>query len=333
MNELQIVVEQKQGVISTNFEDIKKELSAQMQVYKELEVTETNKPERKRDIATLRKMAKAVNEKKTEVRNEFMRPYTSFENNVKELIEIIQEPVTIIDNQVKEFEDKQRKNKILEIKESFEDMIANYPKLIDDIGIAEIYDDRWESATATMKSVKEEMTAKLDEINTGVIVISSMVSDKTKEALEGYLVDFDLARAVASINSFEEYKKKIIAQQEEKQRKDKEAEEERQRLAREREVERIKENAIREARAEVLKEEQAKAEIERIKAEAEQKAREEEETKTMAKEQAEREAMSAKKSMGGTEMITYKIIATPEEFGMVEMYLNSIGVEFLKGEF
>ena len=53
----------------------------------------------------------------------------------------------------------------------------------------------------------------------------------------------------------------------------------------------------------------------------------------MAKEQAEREAMSAKKSMGGTEMITYKIIATPEEFGMVEMYLNSIGVEFLKGEF
>ena len=83
-------------------------------------------------------------------------------------------------------------------------------------------------------------------INTGVTVISSMVSDKTKEALEGYLVDFDLARAVASINSFEEYKKKIIAQQEEKQRKDKEAEEERQRLAREREVERIKENAIRE---------------------------------------------------------------------------------------
>ena len=60
-----------------------------MQVYKELEVTETNKPERKRDIATLRKMAKAVNEKKTEVRNEFMRPYTAFENNVKELIEII----------------------------------------------------------------------------------------------------------------------------------------------------------------------------------------------------------------------------------------------------
>ena len=57
--------------------------------------------ERKKDVATLRKIAKSVNEKKVEAKNEFMRPYTVFENNVKELIEIINEPISIIDNQVK----------------------------------------------------------------------------------------------------------------------------------------------------------------------------------------------------------------------------------------
>ena len=55
MEELKIVVNQELGVISTNFEEIKKSLSTRMEVYKSLEVTEENKTERKKDIATLRR--------------------------------------------------------------------------------------------------------------------------------------------------------------------------------------------------------------------------------------------------------------------------------------
>ena len=63
MNELQIVVNQQQGTITTNFDEVKETLTEQMAIYKELEVTEENKTERKKDIATLRKMIKAVNSK------------------------------------------------------------------------------------------------------------------------------------------------------------------------------------------------------------------------------------------------------------------------------
>lgn len=322
MNDLQIIVSQKQGVISTNFEDIKKELSTQMEIYKELEVTEVNKVERKRDIATLRKMAKAVNDKKVEVKNEFLKPYTVFENNVKQLIEIINEPIGIIDNQVKEFEEKQRLQKQEDINSAFDTIICEYPTLIDEIGLVVIYDNRWENATASMKSVKDEMTAKLNTIRDNVALISSMVSDKTEEALRLFWGDLNVAEAVGMINRYEAQKREIQARLEEQQRKDKEAEEERQRLSRDRELEREKQKVRDEEMARIREEERIRNE-ERIKAQAEQQAR----------EQAEREAMSAKKSEGETEMVTYKIIATSEEFGMVEMYLDSIGVEYLKGEF
>jgi len=333
MNELQILVNQQPGAITTNFEDIKNTLSDQMQIYKELSVTEENKTERKKDVTTLRKMAKAVNDKKVEVKNEFLKPYASFEENVKKLIEIINEPIGIIDNQIKDFEEAQRVQKQEEIRKVFEVIITEYPTLKDEIGLVVLYDNRWENATTSIKSVKDDITAKLNSIRNNVALISSMVSDKTEEALKLFWGDLDITKAMGMITRYEAQNKEFADRMIEQQRKDKEAEEEHQRLSRELELERIKENAIKEARAEVLREEQAKAELERIKADAEQKAREEEETKTRAKQQAEQEAMPAKKAVGNTEMVTYKLIATPEEFEMIEMYLDSIGVEFLKGEF
>ena len=63
MDELKIVINQELGTISTNFEEVKEALTDQMKVYEELKVSESNKPERKKDIATLRKIIKAVTEK------------------------------------------------------------------------------------------------------------------------------------------------------------------------------------------------------------------------------------------------------------------------------
>ena len=108
MNELQIQINQKPGVISTNFEEIKAELSTQMQVYKELEVTEANKPERKKDVATLRKIIKSLNDKRVGIKKDCLKPYDVFEKQVTELVAIINGPITIIDNQVKDFEENQR---------------------------------------------------------------------------------------------------------------------------------------------------------------------------------------------------------------------------------
>lgn len=331
MNDLQIVVDLKPGMISTNFIDIKKSLSTQMQVYKELEVTEENKPERKKDVATLRKMQKSITEKKSEVRNKCLEPYEEFNKLANELAEIINEPIQIIDNQVKEFEDKQRLAKIAEIMKIYSELIGD---LADNLPIDKIYDSKWENTATSKKSIREDLTSRIEKVRQEVNVINSMVSDKTPEALEYYWIDLNLARAVDVINSYEEYKKKILAQQEEKQRKDKEAELEKERVR------------IREEERKRIQEE------ERIREDERQKAIEDE-----ARIRAEESLATEKKLMGikvpvvsstvemdleapftaedelpfvtvGEIRSVFTVIGTADELRQVEMYLNSIGLFF-----
>jgi len=319
MEELKIVINQELGTISTNFEEVKATLSNQMEIYKELEVTEVNKPERKKDIASLRKVIKAVNDKRISVKNECLKPYLTFEEKARELIDIINQPINTLDNQVKEFEEKQRLDKRAEITKIYESLIG---ELEENLPLDKLYNSKWENTATSIKSIKAEMAAKIQEVSNNVKVINSMVSDKTEDALEMFWEDLSLSRAIATINNYEDYKRRIIAQQEEKQRQEKEVEEERQRKLRERELERERERVRDEERARIRQEEQ-------IKADAIREVIEEQE----AKEQAECEAMAVKKAVGNAGMVTYKIIATVEEFEMIEMYMDSIGVEFLKGDF
>jgi hypothetical protein len=316
MNELKIEVKQQLGVISTNFEDIKTNLVNQMEIYKELEVTESNKTERKKDIATLRKISKAVSDKRIEVKKECLKPYVEFEEKANQLIQIINEPINIIDNQVKEFEEKQRLEKKEEINKIYNELIG---ELEENVPLSSIYDDKWENVATSIKSIRSDMSNKIETIQKDVMVIKGMVSDKTQDALDNYWNDLDLSRAISTINSYEEYKRKIIAQQEEKQRIEKEREAEQQRLNKERELERERERVREEERAKIRREEQIKEDA-RLQAMAEQ----------TAKIKSEQEAMAIQKLSNISNMVsmTYKILATPEELEQIEMYLQSIGVEF-----
>lgn len=302
MNELQIIVNQQQGKITTNFDEVKEALIEQMEIYKELEVTEDNKTERKKDIATLRKMIKAVNSKRIEVKKECLKPYEVFEKQATELVDIINQPIRILDSQVKEFEDKQRLQKIENINELFDEIILSYPELIDEIGIVTIYDSRWENATTSMKSIREDIAAKLDKIQADITLIKSMPSDKTEEALKLYWGDLDVTKAITMINRYEQQKKEIEQRVAEQRKKEQEE-------AIAREVERARQ-AEREA-------------IEREK-QAEQKAIEREKQAR----QEELDAMAIKKQDAEVEKRLYGIEATKEEFEQVEMYLNSLGILF-----
>ena len=303
MNELQINVNQQAGVISTNFGEVKEALLAQMEVYKELEVTEENKAERKKDIATLRKMIKAVNDKRIEVKKECLKPYESFEKQATELVNIINEPVGLIDSQVKEYEDKQRLEKISEIDKIFTEVVGD---LIDNVSLDRIREDKWENVATSLKSIKEDMVAKLNTIRGDISSLRAMQSDKSEEAVSRYFDNFDLSSAINFITRYEQQKKEIEQRMKEQQEKDREAE-----------LEKERERIRREER-------EALAREKRIEEETEAKVIAEQE----AKEKAEREAMTVKKQESETLNYIYGISATLEEFEQIEMYLNSLGVEF-----
>lgn len=68
MQEINLLVEQKNGTIGGNFEELKTALKAELEVYKNMVFTEETRPEARKAVANLRKLKKSMNDKKLEVK-------------------------------------------------------------------------------------------------------------------------------------------------------------------------------------------------------------------------------------------------------------------------
>ena len=111
MNDLEVKVQQQPGKIICNFKEIKEALEIQMTAYTSLEITEEGQKEAKADLATLRKIRKAVDDQRKAVKNEFMTPYNEFEKEVKDILAVIDTPITMIDTKLKEFDERRIEEK------------------------------------------------------------------------------------------------------------------------------------------------------------------------------------------------------------------------------
>ena len=307
MNELQIVVQQVPGTIEMNFSEIKDALEEKMSLYKDAKFSEEYKVQAKKEVAALRKIRKAIDDKRKEVKEQCMIPYKEFEEKAKELILLIDEPICLIDKQIKEMEERriaERKAKIEEIYAEFVGDMAEY------LSLERIYNKKWENASTTLTSVKKEIEETINSARTSVFAIKTMVSDAVPEALRRYKNDLSLSAALTYINQYEAQRSEILRREEEQRKKEEEEK-------RKREEDRIREqerNRIEEENL-IRKEEREKVEKESIK----------EAAGGFFSEEVDDELPFEQPS---TITAFYKVVATQEELEQVEMAFNSIGILF-----
>lgn len=207
MNEIEVIVNQQNGIVNFNFEEIKAQLTAEMEVYRTLVFTEEQKPAAKKDIANLRKLKKAIDDKRKEVKKTFMVPYEEFEKQVKELTSLIDEPIALIDKQVTEFEENQRKEKVQKINELYSEVVADKEV---EVPLHKIYKKEWENITTSMKSIKQDMEDALFRIKTDLETIEGFGSDAGDRAKEMYMQNgYSLAPCIQHIQQYEQQKKEF----------------------------------------------------------------------------------------------------------------------------
>ena len=300
MQNLELSVTQQMGVITGNFDAIKAQLESEMAEYKGKTFTEETKKKAKEDLADLRKLKKNVNARKLEVKKAYMKPYDDFEEKVKELICVIDEPIGLIDGQVKEFEEKRINERKAAIEDLYDETVDE--ELRDYIPLERIYGDKWTNATTTMKSIREEINLKVMQTRQDITTIKAMKSEKEEEALHLYMNNNNLAHSIQFLTRYEQEKAEILKrrEKEEQERRERELEAERERV-REEERKRIREE-------ERLKEEAAKEVIADLKAVNEEKA--------------------ADLSSSDSKRVIYTVVATDAELEEIEMALTSLGVYF-----
>ena len=178
-------------VIEFNFEELKKEIMEKAELYKNMVYTDDAIKEAKADKATLNKFIKVLEDKRKDVKKECLQPYEEFEKQIKELVAIVDEPVKLIDQQVKEFEDKKKADKLEKIKEFWES--TTHP---DWITCKAIFDQKWLNATTSMKKIHEAITERLEQVALDLNTLESL-PEFAFEAVETYKATLDVNKAIA----------------------------------------------------------------------------------------------------------------------------------------
>lgn len=215
MKQFDLVIKNKIGEISFNYEELEKELKNELKRY-DYEVTEDLIKVAKEDKAHLNKFANAIDKRRKEIKNEYIVPLEAFEENMNALRDLAKEGYKKINDQVNEFEETRKKERELEITEYF--ISLNFTLL----PLNRLFDKKW--LNKTCNNWKEQLHGKINQINNDLEIIDSFgLSSDEKLEIKGYYVQcLNLLQAREEFDFQKKNRKAIIRRREELTRQGKE---------------------------------------------------------------------------------------------------------------
>lgn len=186
------IIEKEVGKLAINYDEFKAELLVQLEQFKGLVVTENAISEAKSKRAGLNKVAKIIDDRKKELKKEFLKPYELVDTQAKELIGLINEVNSAIDFQIKEFEELEKNTKKNEIISLWD--FRNYHK----VSLEQLWDDKWLNKTVSLKNIDLDLETKIAKIENDLSNIDGLVEDKNVVLTlqSKYLINLDLNKTL-----------------------------------------------------------------------------------------------------------------------------------------
>ena len=223
-----------------NKEELEAAIRAKIAAYTNVVYTEENMKQAKDDRAELNKLIKAIEERRKKVKEIINKPYADFEAELKELLALIQEPVAIIDGQIKGYENQQKEEKKQKLMEVWQEAIG---ELADVLPFDKVFDQRYLNATYALSKASGEIKEKVERFKTDLETIDSLDSKYKLNAKDVYIKTLDLSKALAENKRLVELEQRMEA---ERKRKEEEEAIRRQREERQRQIREEEERKRRE---------------------------------------------------------------------------------------
>lgn len=176
--------------ITFNYEELKQEIAEKVKTYEVLVYDDTQIKQAKSDRANLNKLKKALNDERIRREKEYMQPFNVFKEQINEIISVIDKPVSMIDNQVKEYEQIQKQEKANKVMEKFNEL-----NTYEWLKLQQFADKRWSNSTYTLSKIEQDIKDKLESIAKDLDIISKM-PDFSFEATEVYKSTLDLQKSL-----------------------------------------------------------------------------------------------------------------------------------------
>lgn len=184
-----------------NADEIAKEVAEKVGYYKNLVYTEDQVAEAKKDRAKLRKFVTALKDKDREIKDRCLAPYEEFHNQMLKIIAKVEEPAELIDKQVKEFEEGQKRQKLAAISDVFEKK-GFQPW----VSLEKIMNPKWMNKTYSMKQIDADMTTIQHKIGEDILLINGQ-KEGMQAALSEYKRSMDVSASIAAAQRYMEAKR------------------------------------------------------------------------------------------------------------------------------
>ena len=173
-----------------NADEIAKEVAEKVGYYKNLVYTEDQVAEAKKDRAKLRKFVTALKDKDREIKDRCLAPYEEFHNQMQKIISLVEEPAELIDKQVKEYEEGQKRQKLAAINDLFEKK-GFQPW----VTLERIMNPKWLNKTYSIKQIDADLTTIQHKIGEDILLINGQ-KEGMQAALSEYKRSMDVSAAV-----------------------------------------------------------------------------------------------------------------------------------------
>lgn len=206
-------------IIENNGDEVKAWLSQVMQKYQGIVVTAETVKSAKDDKAKLTRLRNALEDRRKEVKRDYLAPYMRFEQQYKEILALIDEPISSIDSQIKALDEQEATGKYNRLQEFFA-ATWNSMEIEFEIDFDKILNPKWKNKTMKEETLFKEITERVEEINNDVTSLCEYYSETPHYTaiMDCYRRDYDMKAALA-------YAQNLIKQDEQRAQREAQAQE------------------------------------------------------------------------------------------------------------
>lgn len=190
--ELQIQA-QDLAPIQANLAELQGYVAAAVGKYKNIIYTDDQIKLAKNDRAALRHLKEDIETKRKALKAKWNEPYLRFEGELKQITALIDEPVSLIDGQIKDFEARRKEERREKLSSLFEK--ANRLGLL--VTFERVLEPQWLNASVSDGKASRALLDKMEQVHKDIAQLESVVSSANRTVcIEHYLNSFNLADAI-----------------------------------------------------------------------------------------------------------------------------------------
>lgn len=145
-------------------------------------VTDEDYDNAKKRCAEINKVIKQINDKRLQVKKQYIAPFEIFEKEVKEVSEVLSEAKDNLWTQIKESQEKEEEAKYELLKEKWEEITKdNQYRTIKDI-----FNSKWLNRTVKIETAEKEMRDIQEQILSDIAVIKTLSTEDEIILIENY---------------------------------------------------------------------------------------------------------------------------------------------------